>query len=186
MTPQKAPVAQHGDRDRLDAAIDRVTARLTHVDDDPVFVSRVVFALPERVSWFGWLFHSWAPRLAMIAVVVAAATLVYRSAPSPMAPAGNQPIAASPLAHAPAEFAVAVAPAAVRTLPLERLEPLEPLQPPRSDHEFSLPAVDGPVALGIAPLEPKDLPAEEALSLAPLAIADLPMTAETFPPREFR
>ena len=37
-------------------------------------------ALPERVTWFGWLFHSWAPRLAMIAVVVAAGIVLgYRT-----------------------------------------------------------------------------------------------------------
>ena len=57
--------------DRLDEAIDHVAARLTHIEDNPALTSRIVSSLPERAGWFGWLFHSWAPRLAMIAIVVA-------------------------------------------------------------------------------------------------------------------
>src|SRR5262245_52530179 len=62
-------------RDHLDDVIDRVSARLTHVDEDPLFAARVIASLPERVTWFGWLTHSWAPRLAMIAIVAGAAVL---------------------------------------------------------------------------------------------------------------
>jgi hypothetical protein len=169
-------------RDRLDDAIDRVTARLTHVDEDPIFVSRVVAALPERVSWLGWLFHAWAPRLAMMAIVVGAATLVSRRGPAPIAPETNAPIVAVSPVTPPAELVAAVAPAAVSTWPLERLEPLERMEPLRHDHERSLAGIEAPAALAMQSLAPADLPADEGLSLAPLAIADLPMTAE-FPPR---
>ena len=59
-------------RDRLDDAIDHVVTRMVRVDENDALASQIINALPERASWFGWLFHSWAPRLAMIAIVVVA------------------------------------------------------------------------------------------------------------------
>ena len=54
---------------RLDRAIDHVAKRLTQVDDDTQFASRIIAALPDRRTWFGWLTHASAPRLALLAIV---------------------------------------------------------------------------------------------------------------------
>ena len=62
-------------REPLDRAIDHVAKRLTHVEDDAQFASRIVAALPDRVTWFGWLLHASAPRLAMIGVAAVAIVL---------------------------------------------------------------------------------------------------------------
>ena len=69
-----------------------------------------------------------------------------------------------------------------RTMPLEHLEPLERMEP-AADFEFSLAAIAAPAALGVGSLSPAELPAEDALVIAPLAIADLALSAETISPR---
>jgi hypothetical protein len=171
----------------LDEAIDYVAARLTHVEDDAAMASRIVSALPERATWFGWLFHSWAPRLAMIAVVVAAAILLSQRRPMPIAPAVTQPPVASGSMGPVVGLVASIAPAPVRTKLLEPLEPLEPVEPVepvelRSDHEFSLPAIEAVAALEMDSLLPAGLPEDAPLTVAPLAIAELPLTAD-FPQR---
>jgi hypothetical protein len=170
-------------RDQLDDAIDAVTARMTHVDDDPALASRIVAALPERVSWFGWLFHSWAPRLALVAVVVASGWLWNRVAtPAVVTPlpavARIQPV------RMPTTVVATAAPEPNRTKPLEPLELLEPVAPSKPlDHERSLPPIEAPAALALVSLASVSLPEDAPLTLAPLAIADLPLTAESISPR---
>jgi hypothetical protein len=192
------------DRDRLDAAIDQVAARMVAVPDERELTLRIVTALPERTSRLRWLM----PQLAAIGAIVIAAivwtTRNDRSSEISMlrSSAGRPMIGlASPVtANEPGT--------ALRTMPLEsayardharelrrdravaasgreggRLEPLEPLEPLEGDHERALPAIEAVSALVVSDLTPRALPATPALELAPIAISDLPLTAESFPPR---
>jgi hypothetical protein len=172
-------------RDRLDQAIDRVAAQLTRVEDNDALAVQIINALPERVSWFGWLFHAWAPRLAMIAIVVAAG-MVWGSRREVSTP-GASPLASSQPVATPVALVAPVREAAPdRTMPLEhleRLELVEPLESERSDFDRSLPAIAAMRSLELEPLAPASLPEDALLTLEPLAIADLPLTAETVSPR---
>jgi len=169
-------------RDRLDEAIDHVVARMVRVEENDVLATQIINALPERAGWFGWLFHSWAPRLAMIAMIVTAG-IVW----------GNKEPATSPQLDALASKVTVMEPAAlvatvrqaaaIRTMPLEPVEPLEPLEPSRMDFDRSLPALAAVGSLDFDSLAPDALPASEGLVLESLVIADLPLTAEPISPR---
>lgn len=164
-------------RHRLDDAIDAVAARLTRVDDNAALAAQIITALPERVTWFGWLFHSWAPRLAMIAVVVAAG-MVWGSRGQTVRAPDLSPIVSTRPITTPTVLVTAVREAEPnRTMPLEDLEPLERMEP-AADFEFSLPAIAAPDALSVSVLAPESLAGAEALSLAPLTIAELSLTEE--------
>ncbi len=135
--------------------------------------AQIITALPERVTWFGWLLHSWAPRLAMIAVVVAAG-IVWGSRGQEVSPAGASAIVSALPITTHTVLVTAVREAEPnRTMPLEHLEPLERMEPDEPIFEFSLAAIAAPEALGVGSLSPAELPAEDALVIAPLAIADL-------------
>lgn len=170
------------DRDQLDDAMDHVVARMVRIEEDDTLASRIVSALPERNTWFGWLSHSWAPRLAMIAMVVAVG-LVWGN----RGQIENAPIE-PPLASAQPMTALAPLVASVReaepdrTMPLEHLEPVEPMELV-NDFERSLDAIAAPDALVLQSLAPPSLTEDAPLTLEPLVIADLPMTAESLPPR---
>ena len=167
------------DYERLEAAIDHVAARMTQVQDDADLATRIAAVLPER-SRFGWLI----PQVAFLtAFAVAAIVWVTRETPSPLSPipVANSALMASlptvPLVDAPGT--------ALRTLPLERLEPLAPLEPVDvADHERSLPALAVMDALMVSDLTPEALPAAPPLTLAPLGVAALPLTAESFSQKE--
>ena len=60
---------------------------------------------------------------------------------------------------------------------LERLEPLE------GDHERSLAPIEAMSALVMSDMDPNALPGSPALVMAPIAITELPLTAESFSPR---
>jgi len=170
-------------RDRLDEAIDQVAARLTRVDDNGALASQIINALPERVSWFGWLFHSWAPRLAMVAIVVAAG-IVWGNRGQEVSTPGASPLASSQPITTPIVLVASVREAAPnRTMPLEHLEALEPLERREHDFERSLPAIEAVAALALDALAPVSLPEDARLTLEPLAIADLPLTDSSNPPR---
>jgi len=127
------------------------------------------------------LFHSWAPRLAMIAIVVAAGIVWGNRKPAPTQP---NPLASTMSAIEPAAFVAAVREAEPnRTMPLEPVEPLEPLEPLRMDFDRSLPAIVAIASLDFDSLAPDALPASEGLVLESLVIADLPLTAEPISPR---
>jgi hypothetical protein len=171
-------------RDQLDEAIDQVAARLTRVDDNDALVASIINALPERVSWFGWLFHSWAPRLAMIAIVVAAG-MVWGNRRDVSTPIASPLASAQPVA-APTALVASVREAVPnRTTPLEPLERLAPLAPSdqRVDFDRSLPAIAAVSPLEFDSVAPVSLSEDAPLTLAPLTIADLPLTAETISPR---
>ena len=165
-------------RDQLDDAIDHVAKRLTHVDDDAQFSARVIAALPERVTWFGWLTHSWAPRLAMMAII--AGTFVFWSArhSNEVAPAA-QPLASVANPNWP-QLTRSVEPERlelVSRMPLEPVEPLEPMEPYQG-----LPSIDAPKAIAVNEVGPVALPDGGSLSLPSLTLTELPLTAE-FPER---
>lgn len=172
--------------EQLDHAIDRVAQRLTHVDDSPEFAQRIVAALPERTTWFGWLTQSWVPRLAMVVVIAGAAVwLVHRGPAATHSTLGPVTSIAQPEVTPNPVVVAGVEPeprtlGTVGTKPLEPLEPTEPTEPteplePRPDFERSL------VALDVESLTPVDLPAGRSIDFAPLALPDLPLTSETFP-----
>ena len=168
-------------RDRLDEAIDHVVARMVHVEENDVLATQIVNALPERASWFGWLFHSWAPRLAMVAMVIAAGIVWGNRTPATI-PQLN-PLASTLTAIEPVALVATVREAEPsRTMPLEPVERLEPMEPSRIDFERSLPAIAAVASLNLDSLAPDALPASEGLMLESLVIADLPLTAE-FSPR---
>lgn len=155
------------------AKVDVVAKQLVDVQEDAELAARIASALPERRSRFFWLI----PQLgAVAALVVAAVVWSNHEAPAP-------PLAT--IAMVPLRAAVdAVEPfRPIESLPLVRIEPLEPLEP--SDHERSLPAIEAPGVLAMSDLAPRDLPVVEALTLQPLEIGELPLTGESFPPREF-
>jgi hypothetical protein len=186
VAPSAKVEARSAKVDHLDHAIDQVAARLTHVDDNAALAARIISALPERVAWFGWLFRSWAPRLALIAVVVAG--IVWGSRVREVSAPDASPIASSQPITTPTVLVASVREAAPnRTMPLELLERLEPLEPsermePTADFERSLAAIAAPESLVLGALAPTVLPASERMIVEPLALTDLPLTAD-FSPR---
>jgi hypothetical protein len=166
-------------RDRLDDAIDDVVTRMVRVTENDALATQIINALPDRVSWFGWLFHSWAPRLAMIAIVVVAG-IVWGNR-TPATTPQLDPLASTLTVPQPVVFVASVREAEpIRTMPVE---PVEPVELAKVDFDRSLAAVAAPGDLAIELLSPESLPAEDALAIAPLAIAYLALTAESFPPR---
>jgi hypothetical protein len=171
-------------RDRLDDAIDQVVTRMVRVEENAALASQILNALPARASWFGWLFHSWAPRLAMIAIVVTAG-IVWGNRKPATSPQLD-PLASTRTVAEPAALVAAVQEAAPgRTTPLERVEPVEPLEPlaVAADFERSLPSLGAVAVMEFDSLAPVSLPEDAPLTLTPLAIADLPLTAEFSPRR---
>lgn len=169
--------------DRLDEAIDRVAKQWTRVDNDAQFAQRIVAALPDRRTWFGWLTQSWVPRLALIAIVAMAAVLFNGRQRTSELPAAAQPIgvvAYAPAGVEPLEPLEPVEPLApVRTMPLEPLEPMEPLEP-----FAGLPSIAAPAALATTGIAPEALPLDDSLSVPALVIDELPLTAESFPEQD--
>jgi hypothetical protein len=168
-------------RDRLDDAIDQVVTRMVRVEENAALASQILNALPARASWFGWLFHSWAPRLAMIAIVVTAG-IVWGNRKPATSPQLD-PLASTTTATEPAAFVSTVREAAPhRALPLERLAPVERLEP-TADFDRSLPSIGVVASLEFDSLAPDAVPESEGLVLESLVIADLPLTAEPISPR---
>ena len=171
---------------RLDDAIDQVAARLTQVDDDPALAARIVAALPQRRPLF-WILQGWAPGLAAVVLAVTA-FLVVRSVPTDTSgnPKKGLPPQVTSGRLAPQDSTRGLPqPETTRGLPQETAVGAAPsLGLPDDhrlndrDHEFSLNALAAPEALSIGALTPDELPAEDALAIAPLAIPDLPLTAD--------
>ena len=172
------------DIDRLDAAIDQTAARMVAVPDDPEMVARIVSALPERSSRLGWLIPQFA---ALGAIVIAAVVWSTRERPAVQALLPSTEIATATAFRGVVTSrdlgTIRELETVVRTQPLERLEPVEPLEPLGSDFDRSLPALETVDSLMVSDLTPRELPASPALELAPIGVSDLPLTAESFPPR---
>ena len=172
-------------RDHLDDAIDAAVSLMVRTESDEAFAAQIINGLPARSMWDGWLFQSWAPRIAMIAVIVAAG-IIWDARGSRESNAVIEPLAFSQPLSAPVTFVAAARERLERnrTMPLEHLELLEPVEPVPStaDFEFSLPGIEAVAALQVDPVAPASLSEDAPLTLAPLAIADLPM-AENISPR---
>ena len=168
-------------KDPIDTAIDHVAARMVQVREDEDLAFRIASALPERSSRLRWL----TPQFAAIAAFAIAAVVwtTRETAPPSLLPSSDAAAMAGTrntvTAIAPGTIARGTA---VRTRPLELLEPLEPVEPLEGDHERSLPPIAGMRALVMSEVSPVELPATPALTLAPIEITDLPLTAESFPP----
>ena len=171
--------------DRLDGAIDQVAARMVAVRDNPEIMMRIVSALPERSSRLGWLM----PRLAALsAIAIAAVVWSTRERPA-VAPLSSSAeiatVAAFPGGIAAREPGIPREPGTVvRTMPSKPLGATELLSS-GSDFDRSLPALEALNALELAVIEPRELPATETLTLAPIDIGELPLTAETISPDKF-
>ena len=161
----------------LDSAVDHVAARMVAVPDDPEMVTRIISALPERSSRLGWLI----PQLAALGALAIAA-VVWSTRERPAAPALLPAIEIATVTEFP-RVATAIEPGtlqepgtAFRTIPSEPSQPSEPLS--RLDFERALPAIEAVDALMVSDVSPRELPAVPALTLAPIGVADLPLTAE--------
>ena len=177
------------DERALDDAIDAVSRRMVDVPDDADLARRIEQSLPDRESTARWLM----PRLALVsAAAVALVVWTTRERPVPTLPVLPS-IAVNPLAPpvalvpsaAAREPAPAPEPEPARTPLLVLVEPLEHVEPwGASDHERSLPPIAGPAAIPMSELATTTLPATPSLVLAPIEIADLPMTTESFISRQ--
>ena len=156
----------------LDTAVDHVAARMVAVPDDPEMVTRIVSALPERSSRLGWLI----PQLAALsALAIAAVVWSTREQPAlstvlPSAEIAAVAVFPSVTAREPRTV--------VRTEPSEPSEPWEPSEHLGIDFERALPSIEAVDALMVSDVSPRELPAVPALTLAPIGVADLPLTAE--------
>ena len=172
------------DRDHLDAAIDRVAARMVAVPDAGEMTLRIVSALPERSSRLRWLM----PQLAAIgAMAIAALVWATRNNTAPalatlpstnIAPMTGLVIAVA--ADDPSrEPRRDVAVAASGRLG-GRLDPMELAELTSADHERALPAIDALSVLFVTDAQTSDIALPAAIGLASLEVADLKLTAESF------
>jgi hypothetical protein len=167
--------------DRLDQAIDQVAARLTRVDDDPGFASRIAEALPERRSRVRWLI---APALAGLAAFVLAVIQTNVPDRPPASIPESVPAAIRKDVQAMVQTAVPEKlPSNVRRRARSNDGTNIRATDRSSDHEFSLAPIDRPGDLVIGSVAPRSLVPELPLNVEPLEIADLPVTSELFSPR---
>jgi hypothetical protein len=177
-------------KDPIDTAIDQVTARMVQVREDEDLALRIAAALPARSTRVSWLI----PQFAAIAVFAIAAVVWTMRDPATPALLPSSEVAA--LGVVPNTVAAIAPGTGIRTLPLESafarmrelrrdkpLELLEPLGSDGADHERSLAPIAAMSAIVMRDMAPDALPGSPALTLAPIEIADLPMTAESFSPR---
>jgi hypothetical protein len=174
--------------DRLDHAIDAIAARMTAVTEDDGLAERITAALPERSAW-SW--HWLVPRLAITAVIgLAAALVVLRSFDDGPANVLRTGVPSSPsveqtaaIASPPSEHRTFVEPPLIvrRTIVERPQNDRRTLDAP--DHERSLLALEVASALVLDSSAPESLPEDAPLTLKPLEIADLPLTADSFSPR---
>ncbi|HYB93383.1 MAG TPA: hypothetical protein VEC39_00320 [Vicinamibacterales bacterium] len=166
-------------RDRLDDAIDCVAARLTQVEDDPQLAARLISALPPRRISLR-MFSGWAPRLAAIGVVAMVLAYLLTGNPTDVSPGVRALVHLAP--YPPAMYSEVAAGVRVEDRSGERANlrarPNDAANDLWNDHERSL------ESLSLGELAAAELPADEALVVEPLAIADLPLTAESFPAQQ--
>ena len=191
----------NSERDRLDDAIDLVAARMTAVEEDDALATRIAAALPDRAAGIP---RVWLARLATGALATLAIAVVLRSLDNGATGVGpakagdhiaSDSVATPDPGHQSAndsESAVGMAgvgPVDVEPRRVSVVSALRRTSRPRTtvdvdrrDHEFSLAAIAAPEGLAMSPLSPGDLPAEDTLTIAPLEIAELPLSSD-FPPR---
>ena len=180
-------------RDQLDDAIDAVAARLTHVDDNDGLSTRILESLPDRSRWnLHWLM----PRLVMTTAVGMAVALVVlrtfdgrstdvlRTFDERSTDVLRSAVLSLPTVElataAPEHRTIVELPLIVRRTTVERSSNDRRTT---ADFDRSLAAIASPLPLALGAVEPSDLPGQTPLIVAPLAIADLPLTAENNVPR---
>ena len=181
MRPQRGQMPQVTAPDRLDAAIDLVAARIVEVKGHEELAARIAAALPGRSSSFGW----WLPQFAAIAAFAIAAVLwTARDTATPSLLPSTDVVAMMAVPDSVAAAAPGTASRiASRTKPLEPLGLLEQAEPLDGDFGRSLAPIAAIDALTVSELGAPELPAASPLVLPPIAITDLPLTAESFSPR---
>lgn len=170
---------------RLDDAIDQVTARMTAVTPDDDLAVKIVSALPERP---GSLSLVWIARFAMGALATLALAVVLRtfddgSSGVGPAEAGRHSASVTPFEAGNMGVTPDLEPRAVSVASaLRRADSRRPtIESDSQDHEFSLAAIDAVAALDVGAIALADLSEDAPLTLEPLVIADLPLTAEFSP-----
>ena len=172
------------ERDGLDRAIDHIAARMVAPPDVGEVTRRIIAALPDRPSRLRWLL----PPLAAVGTVAIAA-LVWATSHGPGPMIATRPSAVVAGMSGLANVVAANEPrtafrtrTAVRTMPLVPLEPLAPLERfPERDHDRALPPIAALSALSVDEVSPSSIAPSPLLALVPIAIVELPMTAD-FPP----
>ena len=167
-------------RDHLDDAIDHVATLLVRVEDNDGLSTRILASLPDRSPWAP---HWWMPRLAITAALgIGVALGVLRTFDD-----GSTGVLRTENASAPVvEFHAAVERTPAELELIVRRTIVERPQNDRrttADHERSLVAIAPPAVLSLKSVSPSELPGQGALAVEPLAIADLPLTAEAISPR---
>ena len=176
MRPQDPPAKRN---DLLDAAIDQVAARMVAVQDDPDMTLRIVGALPARSSRLGWLIPQFA---ALGALVVAAVLWSTRDQPAtPIVLPSTEIAAVAAFPNATEREPGTRTLGTLRTLGTQPSEPAEPSEPsePLADFARSLPALE------LSAIGPQALPVAEPLTLEPIEIGELPLTATTISLNKF-
>lgn len=164
--------------DRLDDAIEQVAKRLIRVAEDDALAARIANALPER-SPIRW----WAPRLAITTgLAIGALFSVLRPFDGRSTGVLRTESSSAPFV----EFRAAIQRTSVEPELIVRRSTVERSSNDRrttADFDRSLAAIASPLPLALGAVEPSDLPGQSPLIVAPLAIADLPLTAENNVPR---
>ena len=168
--------------DRLDDAIDQVAQRLIRVAEDDTLAARIANALPDRSPW---LLHSWIPRLAITAMLAAGLSyVVLRPFSDRSTDVLRSAVLSSPTVElataAPEHRTIVEVPLIVHRTTVERSSNVRRTT---EDFDRSLAAIAAPLPLALGAVEPSDLPGQSPLIVAPLAIADLSLTAENNVPR---
>ena len=172
--------------DRLDAAIDAIAARLTEVTDNDGFALQIANALPERSMWLGF---GWTSRLGMVAIALAVTVgVVLRTSDDRSTKVLRTEVPSSPTV---ARGTIVERPprdrgTIVETPLIVRRTAAEPPSNDRRtadvpDFDRSLPALEAASMLTLESLAPVTLAEDAPLTVLPLAIADLPLTAENNP-----
>lgn len=159
-------------RHELDAAIDRVAARMVAVPEDAGLLSRTIAHLPERqlTPWF----MAFRVQMAAAAALLLVAFVFARPSQESMGPdvletAPSAPVIAriaDPGSRIPATDPT---PAVARQVPLRRV----PVVLDRPDHERSLAPVDAIDALELVGIAPLTLEIDATAAPEPLVVPEL-------------
>ena len=169
--------------DRLDRAIDQVSARMVAVLDDDGMTLRIVSALPERTPGWRWL----VPQFAAIGAIVLAVlvwTTGERSTPATLPSSNGARMDVLAIVVSANEPGTALGALPLKPQELqERQEPREPRARadllPAPDHERALPALEAFSSLSVPGAQTRDIALPAAIGLATIEIAALKLTAES-------
>ncbi len=180
-------------RDRLDDAIDIVAARLTTVAHDEEFAQRITSRLPDRS---GWSLRGLVLRGALGAIVLAFVLTGVRRTFDERSTDVRRPFDnRSTTVRQPFDDRSTIVQSNVRVnassndrVNASSNDRKNALSNDRenarsNDFERSLPALPAASALSLESLAPVSLTEDAPLTLVPLAIADLPLTAENYSQR---